>query len=314
MPFGTVLRRALAILAFLACSNAVHAQLFRAYVASDGSDANPCTLPQPCRLLPAALAAVASGGEIWMLDSANYNSATVVVGKSVTILAIPGAVGSVVALGGPAISITDPGLNVSLRNLVIVPFPGSGATNGVNLFAASSLTISGSVIANLPLNGVNVASAFSSLKLTDTIVQNCGQRGVLLEAGANAEISGVRLLGNGLGGVLVSSLAGNTTTASVSDSVVSGPSPAGMSVGIAALSDFGGSALVSVTRSTIQGHFYAISSAQTGSVSALSISYSMIFNNANKWYQTGALRSSGNNQFVDNAATGVGVIALTPME
>ena len=74
-----------------------HALLFRAYVASDGNDANPCTLAAPCRLLPAALTAVASGGEIWMLESANYNTATVNINKSVSILAVPGAVGSIVA-------------------------------------------------------------------------------------------------------------------------------------------------------------------------------------------------------------------------
>jgi hypothetical protein len=110
--------------------------LFRAYLASDGNDANPCTLAAPCRLLPAALTAVASGGEIWMLDSANYNTATVTISKSVSILAVPGAVGSVVALAGPAILITAPSLTIALRNLVIVPLPGSGATDGVEMTGA----------------------------------------------------------------------------------------------------------------------------------------------------------------------------------
>jgi hypothetical protein len=89
-------RRAFSVLAcagFLMSSVAVHAQSFRAYVASTGNDANPCTLGAPCRLLPAALAAVADGGEIWMLDSANFNTSTVNIAKSVTILAVPGAIG-----------------------------------------------------------------------------------------------------------------------------------------------------------------------------------------------------------------------------
>src|ERR1700682_574931 len=70
------------------CASAQAAGLFRAYLASGGSDSNPCTVAAPCRLLPAALAAVTDGGEIWMLDSANYNTATVSITKSVTILAI----------------------------------------------------------------------------------------------------------------------------------------------------------------------------------------------------------------------------------
>jgi hypothetical protein len=102
----TVARIALAGL--LLAAGTSHAQLFRAYLASDGNDANPCTLPQPCRLLPAALTAVASGGEIWMLDSANYNSAMVNIGKSVSILAVPGAVGSLVALSGARRSSSTP--------------------------------------------------------------------------------------------------------------------------------------------------------------------------------------------------------------
>jgi hypothetical protein len=60
----------------------------------DRGDTNNCTVGAPCRLLPAALAAVGSGGEIWILDSANYNTGPVTIGKSVSILAIPGAVGT----------------------------------------------------------------------------------------------------------------------------------------------------------------------------------------------------------------------------
>src|SRR5512142_3529722 len=100
MNLRRVQRGVLAFAAALLLSAPAHAQIFRAYLSTSGSDANPCTLPAPCRLLPAALNAVASGGEIWMLDSANYNSATVTIGKSVSILAVPGAVGSVLAIGG----------------------------------------------------------------------------------------------------------------------------------------------------------------------------------------------------------------------
>jgi hypothetical protein len=85
----------------------------------------------PDRTVPAAaaaLTAVASGGDIWMLDSANYNTGTVTIGKSASILAVPGAVGSLVALNnGPAISITAAGLTIALRNLVIGPLAGAAA-------------------------------------------------------------------------------------------------------------------------------------------------------------------------------------------
>src|SRR5258706_4304709 len=84
------------------------AGLFRTYLSVNGSDANACTLPSPCRLLPAALAAVNDGGEIWMLDSANFNTTTVSITKSVTILAVPGALGGVVANGAEENNINTP--------------------------------------------------------------------------------------------------------------------------------------------------------------------------------------------------------------
>src|SRR5579863_2258690 len=72
--------------------------LQRAYVSSTGSDKHNCALASPCRNLNAALAAVQSGGEIWILDSGNFNDSspsTVTITQSVTILAIPGAAASV---------------------------------------------------------------------------------------------------------------------------------------------------------------------------------------------------------------------------
>ncbi len=198
MNHRTVLRSALALVATLLLSATAHAQLFRAYVASTGSDANPCNLPAPCRLLPAALAAVADGGEIWMLDSANYNTATLVIDKSVSILAVPGAVGSVLAIGGPAISITAGSLKVALRNLVIVPLAGGGGDYGVFMTGASNLSIEDSLIANLLFRAVFV-SGTGNLTIARTIIRNNGDYAVFLQHGASATISGTQMLNNGNG-------------------------------------------------------------------------------------------------------------------
>jgi len=130
---------ALAALLFLAAAPA-QAQIFRAYLTLDGSDSNPCTLSLPCRLLPAALTAVADGGEIWMLDSANYNTGPVTIANAVTILAVPGALGSVVANGGDALTITATG-PVTLRNLNILPFSGNNNRVGVWKTSAGTLTV-----------------------------------------------------------------------------------------------------------------------------------------------------------------------------
>lgn len=136
-----LVRALVALLAVLAFGSA-QAQLFRTYLSLSGLDTNACTLQAPCRLLPAALAAVKDGGEIWMLDSANFNSLPVTITKGVKILAIPGEMGSIVANGSApvdAITINAPNRDVTLRNLVILNI--ANGLNGVNILDAGAVHI-----------------------------------------------------------------------------------------------------------------------------------------------------------------------------
>ncbi len=116
-----------------------HAGNFRSYLSLTGNDANACTLPAPCRLLPAAIAATNDGGEVWMLNSANYNTAPVLINKGIKILAIPGEVGSVVGNGGDALIINAPGKDVTLRNLVVLNL--AGGLSGVRIQEAEAVHI-----------------------------------------------------------------------------------------------------------------------------------------------------------------------------
>jgi len=306
----------LALAASLLAGTAAQAQLFRAYLTSTGSDANPCTLQQPCRLLPAALNAVAEGGEIWMLDSANYNSATVNVNKSVSILAVPGVVGSVVATGGPAISISAAGKTVALRNLVIAPVvtlpPG---TSGVAMSVPSNLIIENSVIANLPEAGVVVQGA-GTLKITSSTLRNIAGYAIVLGNGARGAIASTQLLDNlgsgGFGGgLLVFSETATTTTASLSDSVISGGPQ-----GVWAYSYVNGSvARISVTRSTIQKTTTALYSRSTGGSAEVNFGSSLIIDNQNAWSQENAgstILSLGDNQLRGNAGSSGTKTALPP--
>jgi hypothetical protein len=302
----TIRRSALALAATLLITTATQALavpgLFRAYLASDGNDANPCTLAAPCRLLPAALTAVVDGGEIWMLDSANYNAATVTIGKSVSILAVPGAVGSVLAIGGPAISITAASLKVALRNLVIGPLAGGGGTLGIFMTGASTLFVENSLFANLPASGV-VVSGTGKLKITDAIIRNNGEFAVILQNGASGGISGTKMLENAMGGILTSSTTASTTTANVSDSVISG----GL-VGVHTYAAIvGANATLFLTRSTIEGTLDALRSQTSGLGSALvTASGSMITNNGNAWYQYdigSVVNSLGNNHIQGNSGS-----------
>ena len=214
MSAFSTLRGACACAALALASTSADAQLFRTYVASDGSDANPCTLPAPCRLLPAALAAVADGGEIWMLDSANFNSSTVTIAKSVTILAIPGALGSVVATGsGHGITIDAPSVRVTLRNLVIVKL-GNGLY-GVNFVQGAQLNVIGCEVNNVN-SAIHVEAPGSELSVKDSVFRN-GVAGVLVEGTVTASIDNLQALNNSYG-----VYAGGDSRVTVSNSVLSG--------------------------------------------------------------------------------------------
>ena len=201
-------------------SGASAAALFRSYLSSTGNDANDCTLPHPCRLLPAALAAVEDGGEIWMLDSANYNTEPVNVTKSVTVLAMPGVQGSVVALGGDAIDIATAGIRVTLRNLVVVPVPGDGGLDGIHMTAGAVLTIENCEFANLPQSAIFVSGA-TIVRVSDTIARDSGDTGLLLVDGPRAVVTRGIFSGNAGSGVVVrGNTAGTTTSADIGDSTI----------------------------------------------------------------------------------------------
>jgi hypothetical protein len=310
--------------------------LFRAYLAPNGVDSNPCTLAAPCRLLPAALAAVIDGGEVWMLASANYNIGPVYVDKSVTILAVPGALGSVVALGGNAINIATAGVKVALRNLVIVPFAGGGGTGGINMTAGASLRVETCLVANLPGVGISVNANGASVLVTDTVIRGNGDSGLYVADGARATVSRVTISGNGYVGVFaVGGLAGSTTTADIADSTIDANV-----YGVGALSSVA-SALVKVSvrdsqlvRNTNVG---AIAQSNLGASATLSVSNNIIANNltgiytgtagANVWASrntisdngtglfssgSGLLQSAGDNAVRNNGTDASGVISLSP--
>jgi hypothetical protein len=273
--------------------------IFRAYLASTGNDANPCTLPAPCRLLPRALTAVDSGGEIWLLDSANFNSATVSVAKSVTILAIPGAVGSVVATGGPAMSITGDGVRVTLRNLVVVPLPGGGGTNGVEVATtgASRISIERTQLSGLAGTGISV-NAPADVRISDVEIRDVA---VPISLSGSALASVARLTCSG-GSDYCVYLPGGTATVSVTDSV--------MTSGWGGIGCFGGTNAIRahVTRSTISDMtwgLFVFGSTCYFTVSATTITQS---NTGIAQGSAAVVETAGNNSVRQNATNTSGTI------
>src|ERR1700704_3412714 len=70
----------------------------RTFVASNGSDANTCSIAMPCRSFAAAILQTISGGEVIVLNSAGDGSVTVA--QSVSIISPPGVYAGVSAFAG----------------------------------------------------------------------------------------------------------------------------------------------------------------------------------------------------------------------
>jgi hypothetical protein len=317
MKTWNITRTFLSLVAMLAVCGSADAQILRAYLSSTGNDANPCNIAAPCRLLPAALNAVANGGEIWMLDSANYNTSTVTVGKSVSILAVPGAVGSVVGFSGPAISVTAGSLTVGLRNMVLVGLPGTGGTFGVSVTGASSVTIEETLIANMGNGGVEVVGT-GRVKIANSVIRNNGGYAVTAKEGATVDIAGTQMLGTSAStdvGPFAWSATAVTSVVTVTDSTI-----AGGSEGASARADVAGAvARVTLTRTTISNNQYgpvAVSNNATASA-VVSLSGCTVSNSsAYGWYVSGtgaAVRTLGNNTFLDNASN-LGSLTSTALQ
>ncbi len=326
-------------------AGAAHAQLFRAYLSSAGNDANPCTLPSPCRLLPAALATIAEGGEIWVLDSANYNAATVNITKSVNILAVPGVLGSLEATGGgPAISIATAGVKVSLRNLMIVP--GTGGTSGIVMTSGAKLTVERCLIANLPQYGIDVNAAARVL-ITDTTIRDNGLDGLRLRNGAKVIVARATVTGNGEYGILVQSTIAATTTADIAYSTIGANWPDGGAgvyanstvalgvvsvsvsdsqivqnqVSMAAVSNLGGPVSLSFSNNMISQSDFAgvFASLAVGAVTAVKVwaSGNTLSDNGYPFFNDNlnpvTFESAGNNSVDNNASISNGSIATVAL-
>jgi hypothetical protein len=183
------LRLCLAFLCLLLLSSTAHAGLFRAYLSVNGKDSNPCTVALPCRLLPAALAAVDDGGDVWIMDSANFNTETVAITKSVTILAVPGAIGSFVANGGDALVIFATGINVTLRNLVIRNLNGTGQS-GISARIGNALLVEGCEIYGT-FNGIYLFAPNSTVTVKNTTIHDTGGSAVVANGAMNVTIDGL---------------------------------------------------------------------------------------------------------------------------
>jgi hypothetical protein len=303
MALRTLARPLLA--AMMVAPAVASAQAFRTYVASHGTDGPTCSISAPCRLLPAALAAVADGGEVWMLDSANYNTGMVQITKSVTILAVPGALGSVVATSVPAIQIATPGVEATLRNLVVVPLPGATAV-GLSMYQGAVLTVQDCTFADLPTAAIYAENGMV-VRVMDSTFRGNGY-GLGLKNGVRATVTGSNFSGNGGSGIDILGISVDAPTlVDVADSTLDGNGYYGLS----AFSLNGSTVTVSVRDSRVVGNMSGgllARSDASGGPSFISASDNLLANNdgpgLDAFFAGSRIWASGNS-VVGNAVAGI---------
>jgi hypothetical protein len=253
------------LLALACAANALAQQ--RTFVASNGSDANPCTLPAPCRSFAVAISAVVAGGEVIVLDSAGYGPVTIA--KSVSITAPAGVyAGIAVPAVQNGVTVSGGTFDVVLRGLAI---SGNAVGNhGIASSHSGSLTIERCTVDAMTGNGINISSASFSIvvAIRDTRITHVSGDGIFLaQAIGNAErVSVSHVGGTGIfvstssamavndtiiayaqgDGILAGASGGQTTRLSVTSSMLSNIAGYGISA-----VDAGGVAILHATGNTL---------------------------------------------------------------
>ena len=183
-------RLLLALATLLALPEAAEAAGTR-FVALNGSDANDCLRPTPCRTLQRGVNLSPAGGEVIVLGSGSYGN-SLAIAKSITI----SADGVTATLGIPGtITINNAAAIVALRGLHLQGV-GAAGTSGVVVTAAGAVHIETCIVERFGGHGVLV-SADTNLVVKDSIVRDNSGSGLFVNAtGATLAVDNSRVVGN----------------------------------------------------------------------------------------------------------------------
>jgi hypothetical protein len=166
------------------------AQRDRVFVASYGSDSNPCTFGSPCKTFQNAVSVVAAGGEVTAIDSAGFGP--VLIQKAVTITSPNGVEAGIAAAAGEAAVFIEAGASdiVVLNGLTL---DGAGtAAIGIRFESGAELEIINCTVRNYTASGITVSpTAATTVLISGTSVANVpavGATGIYLVANAGGSI------------------------------------------------------------------------------------------------------------------------------
>jgi hypothetical protein len=202
MRIAPVLPLLTAVLACALSAAPAQAQRDRVFVASYGSDSNPCTFGSPCKTFQNAVNVVAVGGEVTAIDSAGFGPITI--SHAVTITSPNGVEAGIAAAAG------DNGITINATSSDTVVLSGltlegaaSGA-NGISFTGGGKLEVINCAIRNYTSDGISIApqSGSPTILIENTYISDNASFGIDFGATAGsiqAAVNGVTSSGNGAG-------------------------------------------------------------------------------------------------------------------
>jgi hypothetical protein len=301
------MRRHILIAALLAAvifhAGSARAQANRTFVSGQGADANPCTLPAPCRSFAQAITQTNAGGEITILDTAGYGPVTITKAVSIVNDGV-GEAGVTMTTASDAITVAA-GVNdeVNLRGLTLVG--GGVGNNGVTITGGGSVNIQNSVIRGFLHQGINmVPSSNSKLVVLDTTVSANFGAGIEVDPSGNVtvravfkRVQSINNFGKGFylyGGAITGT---GTLKASAIDSLAVGNHSSGFEV--ASFQGLSTTAVFDVINCQAIANFIGVETTSTDT--AMYLAGTTISDNTNFGYSVeGTMFSFGNNYVTQN--------------
>jgi hypothetical protein len=266
----------------------------RTFVSAAGSDSNNCAnVATPCRHFATAFSATAPGGEIFVLDPANYGSLTIthavsIEGHGWASIAPPN--------GGDAITINaGPSDSISIRGVSIDGTGATGPTNGIVFNSGGNFVVSDCIVQNFVGNGpggigifMQPTSGTVDYTITNTTTVNNSFGGIYYQPpsgspSGNGVIDHVVASANQTGIFIYTAFAsGGTTVATISNTIASNNSQDSVVISSGAATTM----KVSIDNVSVSGSGLGIFAAGTATVL---LGRSVIMGNG-----TGVLNSTGN--------------------
>ncbi|HEX8708788.1 MAG TPA: hypothetical protein VF723_11140 [Pyrinomonadaceae bacterium] len=302
-PLSTTIKVLTCTIFIMALSSLAQAQATRTWVSGVGDDVNPCSRTAPCKTYAGAISKTAEGGEISVLDPGGYGTLTIT--KAIT---VDGGTGSgwgstlAAATSGFTVNVTT-GVHaadaiVILRNLSInganqTPSPG---ISGIRYLKAKALHIENCTIFGFNTRGidVNISGSNGFLGVENTTIENTttGIRTAITGGNLNGSINNVVLKEQATGLDVVNG------TFTISNSVITNNSTAGITVGAAGVAN--------VDSNIVSNNGVGISASAVGAV--VRINNNSVYKNTTGLSNSGTMQTYRNNKVVGNGTNLTGAL------